>query len=90
MATYKGLTDQSGIFTEISSPDILSVGSGVTTSSGNLTIDSAGGTTTLSDSNVVISGTLSAGSLLITALSSGGFNTAGGQTLKVDIDEKIS
>lgn len=58
MANYRGLTLQSGVVTQIQNSDQLIVGAGITTEAGNLTISSAGGTTTLSD-DVIISGNLS-------------------------------
>lgn len=77
MANYQAVTLKNGEFTRIASADTLVVGAGITTASGNLTIDSAGGTIDINQNLVFASGksfTL-AGPF---AQSGGGFAFAGG------------
>ena len=56
MANFRPLTLQTGDWKQQQDADLLIAGAGVTTSTGNLTINSAGGTSTLSDATLSIGG----------------------------------
>lgn len=56
MPNYRPLTLQTADWKQQQDADTLIIGAGITTSTGNLTINSAGGTTTLSDATLSISG----------------------------------
>jgi hypothetical protein len=55
MANFRPLTLQSGDNKQQQDADTLIIGAGITTAAGNLTINSAGGTTTLSDGTLSVS-----------------------------------
>ena len=77
MANIKSLVISSGTIQQIANADTLLVGSGITTSAGNLTISSAGGATTVSDAASFSS------TLAVTGASTLTGNVSAGGTLDV-------